>query len=123
MDAMVIDDSRVTRMLLGKLLTKAGFRVSEAQGGWEALAMLKANPQPRLALVDCNMPEMDGLAVVRAIRADPALEGTRLLMVSAEGETPVIQECLAAGAEGYLCKPCTSEVLEEKLTQLGIRVP
>jgi two-component system chemotaxis response regulator CheY len=121
--AMVIDDSRVTRLLLGQILKKLGFAVTEASNGEEALAALRQGPVPRLALVDCNMPGMDGPAVVRAVRADPKLRPMGMLMVTGEDESAPVKESLAAGAGGYLRKPFTGEQVQQELLRLGILLP
>jgi two-component system, chemotaxis family, chemotaxis protein CheY len=120
MEAMIIDDSRVTRMVLGQILKKLGFTVTEANGGEEALARLKDGLKPCLALVDRNMPGMDGLAVISAVRADPDLRNLSLLLVTGEDDDAVIQESFAAGAAGFLHKPFSFEQVQEKLKCLGI---
>jgi two-component system chemotaxis response regulator CheY len=120
MQAMVVDDSRVTRLILGQILKGLGFEVTEASNGSQALQSLREHSRCRLALVDCNMPEMDGQAVVRAARADPVCQDLCLLMVSAEEDEKQIQQCINAGANGYLRKPFTRAQIEEKLHLLGI---
>ena len=120
MQAMVIDDSRVTRMILGQILKSMGFEVAEASDGAKALQGLKEQPGCRLALVDCNMPEMDGSAVVRAVRADPAWKELCLVMVTGEEDETQIQHCLKEGANGFIRKPFTREQIQAKLQHLGV---
>jgi two-component system chemotaxis response regulator CheY len=120
MRAMVVDDSRVTRLILGQILKGLGFEVTEAYNGSQALQGLTEPSRCRLALVDCNMPEMDGPAVVRAVRADPSCQDVCLLVVSAEEDEKQIQQCIDAGANGFLRKPFTREQIEQKLHVLGI---
>jgi len=70
--------------------------------------------------VDWNMPEMDGLAFVRAVRAEPRYAGLRLMMVTTENELPRLTSALEAGADEYVMKPFTREVIREKLGLLGV---
>ncbi len=123
MDALVIDDSRAMRTILGGMLTDLGFRVVQATDGRDALARLAETPAARLALVDWNMPEMDGLAFIRAVRADRAYEGLKLVVVSTETEQAQMATALEAGADEYVMKPFTRAVIAEKLGLLGLAGP
>jgi two-component system chemotaxis response regulator CheY len=76
-----------------------------------------------LVLVDWNMPEMDGLAFVRAVRANPEHAGLRLMMITTQTEMVRVATALEAGADEYLMKPFTAEVLLDKLGILGISSP
>jgi len=111
------------RMIVGQTLRKLGFQVTEASNGREALQKLEQMASlglaPALALVDWNMPEMNGLELVRAVRANPAYNGLRLLMVTTETELANISEALAAGADEYIMKPFTPDVLQQKLELVG----
>jgi two-component system chemotaxis response regulator CheY len=123
MRALVIDDSQAIRMLLANILKRAGFEVLEAANGREALARLAAGAPVDVAFVDWNMPELDGLAFVRAVRAEPRWAGTRLMMVTTETDTGQVVRALEAGADEYLMKPFTKDALLEKLALLGITPP
>lgn len=120
MRALVIDDSRATRTILKQILKEIGFEVSEAGHGREALERLKEIGAPDLALVDWNMPEMDGFEFVRAVRADHAYDSMRLMMVTTETEMEQVAKALEAGANEYVMKPFTKDVILEKLDLLGI---
>ncbi len=120
MRALVIDDSRATRSILGRMLRDLGFEVAEAGDGREALEKLRAASPPDLALVDWNMPVMNGYEFVRAVRADPAFAGVRLLMVTTETELSQVAAALEAGADEYVMKPFTRDVIVGKLDLLGI---
>ena len=121
MRAMVIDDSRAMRLILKRIAGQLGFEVSEAANGKEALDLLQsAENLPELALVDWNMPEMNGLDFVVAVRADPRLKAMTLMMVTTEGEQSQIVRALAAGAHEYVIKPFTPDAIVEKLTLLGL---
>jgi two-component system chemotaxis response regulator CheY len=94
--------------------------VVEAGTGLEALERLGEGGPFDLALVDWNMPEMDGLAFVKAVRGQPALSGLRLVMVTSESEEFRVRHALEAGADEYIMKPFSREIVLEKLQMLGM---
>jgi len=121
MRAMVIDDSRAMRLILKRIAGQLGFEVSEAANGREAMDLLAADDSPPdLALVDWNMPEMNGLEFVTAVRADPKYRAMTLMMVTTEGEQSQIVRALAAGAHEYVIKPFTPDAIHDKLQLLGL---
>jgi two-component system, chemotaxis family, chemotaxis protein CheY len=121
MHAIVIDDSRAMRMILRRIVTHLGFQVSEAGNGVEALDQLGATEKvPELALVDWNMPEMNGLEFIHAVRTDPKYAQMTLMMVTTESERGQIVRALAAGAHEYVIKPFTPDAISEKLQLLGL---
>jgi two-component system chemotaxis response regulator CheY len=120
MHALVIDDSKAIRGILKKILGQIGFEVAEAANGREGLERVRELGPPDLALVDWNMPEMDGLEFVRAVRSDSRNSGVRLMMVTTENELARVNSALEAGADEYIMKPFTHEVIREKLELLGI---
>ena len=120
MKALVVDDSRAIRVILGKMLAAIGFEVSEAADGNAALGVLEAEKSFDLALVDWNMPGMDGLQLVQSVRANHALDGIRIMMVTTENEIDHVVRALEAGANEYLMKPFTNTALLEKLAILGL---
>ena len=107
-------------MILGKALKDVGFQVAEAGNGQEALARLNQGEEVDLLLVDWNMPVMNGYEFVCAVRANLLLSQVRIMMVTTETSMKQVEQALAAGANEYLMKPFTKEVLIEKLTLLGI---
>jgi len=123
---MVIDDSRAMRMILKRIVTQLGFDVVEAGNGKEAMEYLESNVMtaedvpPILALVDWNMPEMNGLEFVTKVRDEPRLRGVTLMMVTTESEQNQIVRALAAGAHEYVIKPFTPDAIVEKLALLGL---
>jgi two-component system chemotaxis response regulator CheY len=119
MQALVVDDSATMRQILKEYLKKLGFAVTEAANGREALDVLKAMPTADLVLVDWNMPEMDGVSFVRAVRADPSYAALPLLMVTTNTELSQVSTALEAGANEYIMKPFTREMIREKLELLG----
>lgn len=126
MQAIVVDDSRAMRMLMGRLLKDVGFEVDQAGDGCEALARLRErlddNPV-QLALVDWNMPEMSGIELVEAVRSDPAFGPLRIVMVTTETELSQVTRALEAGADEYLMKPFTRDDVVGKLELLGLAMP
>jgi two-component system chemotaxis response regulator CheY len=122
MQALVIDDSRTMRMVLRRQLELLGYGVLEAGDGQQALEVLAAHADapPVLATVDWNMPVMNGLEFVKAVRADAGLRDVTLMMVTTESEHGQIVRALAAGAHEYLIKPFTSDALVDKLDYLGL---
>lgn len=120
MHALVIDDSRAMLGILEKMLTEVGFEVTLAGDGREALAELQAGGPFDVALVDWNMPELDGYEFIEAVRADHAYDGLLLMMVTSETEISRVAKALEAGANEYVMKPFTKEVLIEKLEILGL---
>jgi two-component system chemotaxis response regulator CheY len=118
MRALVIDDSRATRALIGTILRDAGLETIEAGDGREGLEQLRRNPDVELALVDWNMPGMNGLDFITAVRADRAYDAVRVVMVTTEAGREQVARALAAGANEYVMKPFTKEVLVAKLSLL-----
>ncbi len=120
MRAMVIDDSRAMRTILGKMLKEIGFETTDAVNGKVALDALRASGPVDLALVDWNMPEMNGYEFILALRADHTFDSMRVMMVTTEADMGNVTKALEAGANEYLMKPFTKEAVTEKLSMLGI---
>lgn len=118
--AMVIDDSRAMRSILRRIVTELGFDCVEAGDGQEALDTIHAGEVPDLCLVDWNMPVLDGLSFIQAVRATEGLRHITLMMVTTEGEQAQIVRALAAGAHEYVIKPFTPDAIEDKLQLLGL---
>jgi two-component system chemotaxis response regulator CheY len=121
--ALVIDDSRAVRLIIGKILREVGMEVIEAGDGQEALQCMLDYPDIELVLVDWNMPRMNGLDYVRAVRSRPDFDPVRIMMVTSETEQEQVRRALEAGANEYLMKPFTREVLIAKLSLLDIDTP
>lgn len=119
--AMVIDDSRAMRGILKRILLPLGFDVREATNGKDALDQIWDDDlDPALALIDWNMPEMNGLEFVMAVRKQKHLRQMTLMMVTTESEHGQIVRALAAGAHEYVIKPFTAEAIVDKLHYLGV---
>jgi len=118
---MVVDDSRAVRMILSRTLADLGYTVEQAANGHEGLVKMATGGETlKLVLVDWNMPEVNGLEFVRAVRARPEFDCVRIMMVTTETETEQMIRALEAGANEYLMKPFTPELVREKLSLMGI---
>lgn len=122
MHALIIDDSKTMRLIVGKILKQLGFEVSEAVHGLDALKQLEAGAKPDLALVDWNMPEMGGLEFVRAVRAKPEFADLQMVMVTSESDMHYVTQALENGANEYVMKPFTKETIQIKLEMLGFEM-
>ena len=119
--ALVVDDSRAMRGILKRILVPLGFEVREAGNGREALDQIwNDDLQPDVALIDWNMPEMNGLEFVIAVRKQKHLRQMTLMMVTTESEHSQIVRALAAGAHEYVIKPFTADAIVDKLAYLGL---
>lgn len=115
---LVVDDFPTMRRIIRNLLKDLGFEnVDEAEDGVQALEKLKSGSFT-LVLADWNMPNMDGLTMLSNIRADPAMAKIPVLMVTAEAKKENIVAAAQTGASGYVVKPFTAAVLEEKLQKI-----
>ena len=117
---LVVDDAKVIRLLLEDILKDLGFDVRLSCNGSEALDALRQSPEISLALVNWNMPKMNGLDLVTAMRADLRYSSITILMVTSEADVDHITAALAAGADDYVMKPFTGQVIAEKLLLLGL---
>jgi two-component system chemotaxis response regulator CheY len=121
MKVMVVDDSRAIRRILTRILSDLGFEVSQAASGNEALTLLPAHgDQLSLILVDWNMPGISGLDFIRQVRCDPAMSSVVLVMVTTETEIEQMVTALEAGANEYIMKPFTKEIVADKLRLVGL---
>jgi two-component system, chemotaxis family, chemotaxis protein CheY len=119
--ALIVDDSKTIRIVLRKILRELGYEVCEAVDGRDALNVIEAEKATvSLVLTDWNMPEMNGLDLVRNLRQDPQLASLKVIMVTTETEVDHIVSALEAGADEYVMKPFTKDILREKLEQIGI---
>ena len=115
---LVVDDFESMRRIVGQLLREMGFRdITLADDGATALALLREDDFG-LLLTDWHMPQMDGLDLVRAVRADPRLNAIPILMVSTEATREQIIEAVRAGVNGYVVKPFTPQILRAKIGKL-----
>jgi len=119
--ALVIDDSKSIRSILAKILLGVGFTVEEATNGLEALDLIKKE-KVDLALVDWNMPDMDGREFIQEVRKKAPTKDMRMVMVTTETAITKVAEALEAGADEYIMKPFTKEMIIGKLGLMGLNI-
>ena len=118
MSFLVVDDFPTMRRIVRSLLKELGFtNVDEAEDGQDALNKLRAG-NFEFVVSDWNMPNLDGLEMLKEIRQDEALKDLPVLMVTAEAKKENIIAAAQAGANGYVVKPFTAATLEEKLNKI-----
>jgi len=117
-DCLVVDDSAVVRKVARRILEKHGFAVREAGDGRQALDAVE-DAMPQLVLLDRNMPVMDGIEFLRALRAEYGEAGPRVVMCTTEAAAEKIMEGLEAGADEYVMKPFDEAILMDKLALVG----
>jgi two-component system chemotaxis response regulator CheY len=118
MNVLVVDDAATMRRIVRSLLRELGIKnVREAEDGVQALEDLK-RMKADLVVSDWSMPNMTGIELLRAIRADETLKETPVLMVTAESKKENIMEAVQAGVNNYIVKPFNSKTLEEKLGKI-----
>jgi len=116
-DVLIVDDSAAIRKILQRILRQADVRIGEvweAGNGVEALEMMRSRPVG-LILSDVNMPDMDGLALLREVRASPEWKSIPFLLITTDGSQNKVLEAVSLGAAGYVKKPFTAEQIKEKL--------
>jgi DNA-binding response OmpR family regulator len=114
---LIVDDFEDARELYGEFLRLRGFEVSGAADGPEALHLAIPSHYD-LIILDLALPRMDGIAVLRALRADPQTEQTPIIILSASVGSEARDETLAAGADLFLEKPCLPDELEAAVVKL-----
>jgi two-component system chemotaxis response regulator CheB len=120
MRALIVDDSKSSRSIVARTLRGARFECLEAANGAEALDVLAATGRPDVVTVNWHMPVMDGIELVKRLRADGPHRDLPLLMISTEHDRDRVAEALAVGVNGYLAKPFTPGALLRKLVDLRV---
>lgn len=122
MKILIVDDFSTMRRIIKNLLRDLGYNnTSEADDGSSALPMLQ-NGNYDFLVTDWNMPNMPGIELLRAVRADERLKNLPVLMVTAEAKREQIVEAAQAGVNGYIIKPFTAETLKEKIDKIFERI-
>jgi len=113
---LVVDDSSTMRRIIKNTLARLGFNdVLEAEHGVEAWQIMDKTPDINVLITDWNMPEMNGLDLVRKVRAEKKYDSMPIIMVTTEGGKTEVITALKAGVNNYIVKPFTPQVLKEKL--------
>ncbi len=117
---LVVDDNRVVRRVIRQMLETCGFSVTEAENGVQCLRQCREQGVPDGIILDINMPEMDGMTCLQTMRADPTFRECVIVMCTTEVELQQIEAALSIGANEYVMKPFTAEILIEKLRTVGL---
>lgn len=123
MRALTVDDSKLVRRLVTRALEDLGFTVNEAGNGEEAMVSLLTDGPPDLIILDWNMPVMDGLDFLTRMRKVDKFAPVKVVMVTARNEMEAVMTAVGAGANEYLMKPFTPELLEAKIRMTGLNIP
>lgn len=116
---LIVDDSKVIRMVARKILQELDFETSEAADGEEALNACRQG-MPDAVLLDWNMPVMSGIEYLRELRKLPEGDKPIVVFCTTENDIEHIQEAIEAGANEYIMKPFDSEIIQAKFTQVGL---
>lgn len=115
---MIVDDSSTMRKIIKRVLRQAEIEVEnilEAGNGVEALEQLCANPDIALILSDVNMPEMNGIELVKKVREEKDSDSLPIIMITTEGGDTMIANAMGSGANGYVTKPFTPDSIRDAL--------
>lgn len=117
MKILIVDDCQTTRKLLTLYLKVKGFEVVSAENGLDAIEKL-ASHEVNLILSDLNMPFMDGIELIKTLKADPNMSHIPVLMVTTEADPEEKQKAMEAGASEYLVKPVTAEMVTQSIKNI-----
>jgi two-component system chemotaxis response regulator CheY len=120
MKVLIVDDSKTMRNYLSAIVRELAIEVEQAADGEEALRCLAESGPFDLAMVDWNMPGMNGISLVRRIRENTEWNEVKVMMVTARNEKEAVIEAVCCGADDFLMKPMTAEMVEDKLRILGL---
>jgi len=121
MKALVVDDAKVVRLALRGIMQQLGWEVLEAENGKLAMEQVLKHVDVDLILLDWHMPVMNGYDFLVGLRASPSFaEKPKVVMVTTEATMPSIIKAISAGADEYIMKPFDSQMVQEKLTMLGL---
>ncbi len=116
MKLLVVDDSSTMRRIIKNTLARLGYKdILEGEDGVQGWDVLNENPDMGMLITDWNMPEMNGLELVKKVRADDRFRDLPIIMVTTEGGKAEVITALKAGVNNYIVKPFTPQVLKEKL--------
>ncbi len=115
--ALVVDDSSTMRLMISRVLAQAGFSVTQASNGKEALEKLDGAPVD-LMITDLNMPVMDGLELIREVRANPKYKFTPIVFLTTESQADKMMEGKKAGATAWMLKPLKPDVMMQTIARI-----
>lgn len=123
MKILSVDDSRTMRQIIRNTVDVLGYDFLEAENGRRALDVLEDRGAVDMILLDWNMPEMDGMTLLKTLKADPRYKAIPVTMVTTESERARVIEAIKAGAKNYVTKPFTQEILIAKIQEcLGLGI-
>lgn len=115
LETLIVDDQRSTRQLVRQCLNQLGFKlIRECEDG-EAARELLQTVGVQLIFSDLNMPKLDGLGLLRAVRGHPSIGRTAFIMLTGRADTALVQEAVKLGVNNYIVKPFTLEILKKKV--------
>lgn len=117
---LLVDDSRAVRLATKRMVTPLGVNILEAEDGSQAWNQFQQHPEIDAILLDWNMPVMDGITFLRKLRSDSSQRQPAVIMCTTENDLPRILEAMQAGANEYIMKPFTEEIMREKLAETGV---
>ncbi|TLS67993.1 response regulator [Mariprofundus erugo] len=123
MKALIVDDAKVVRVALGRIMNQLGYETVTAENGLEALEQMEAHPDTDVVMLDWNMPVMNGYDFLVAMREDSRFGNSpKVIMVTTETGMGSMMKALAAGADEYIMKPFDREMVSGKLMMIGLEV-
>jgi two-component system chemotaxis response regulator CheY len=117
---LVVDDSKAIRLAIKRILESLGFAVAEADDGRRALDYVRASGPPDGILLDIDMPVMDGLSCLKALREDHAFDRAAVVMCTTHNSMEKIQAAITGGANEYIMKPFDQDIIRAKLEQVSL---
>lgn len=117
---LLVDDSKAVRLMGRRCTTALGFETLEAENGEAALQVLDEHPEVDAILLDWNMPIMDGLTFLKKVREQPRSNQPVVVMCTTENDMQRIVEAIQAGANEYIMKPFTEDIVRDKLQETGV---
>lgn len=117
---LIVDDSKTIRQQVTLTLSKGGFEVIEAEDGQDGLSKLKSNKDIALVISDVNMPILNGLEMIEAIKADGSYTNLNMIILTTEASPELIERAKSAGAKGWLVKPFKPKQLVAAATKLAV---
>lgn len=118
-NCLVVDDSKIVRVMARKILEGLGFEVFDAENGQEALDFCLKSP-PDCVLLDWNMPVMSGLDFLKKIRAEAVGKNIKVIFCTTKTDADSVKQGMAAGANEYIMKPFDEGVIKSKLSEIGL---
>ncbi len=116
---LIVDDSKLVRKLARRMIEPMGFAIEEAEDGVDALSKCQ-QLIPDFILLDWYMPNMNGLEFIKAFRALPGTDATKVMFCTTENNPDLIMQAITAGASEYVMKPFDEEILKTKMSQIGL---